>query len=158
HSATLNNDRAIYAYLPPRYDENTDATFPVVYMHDGQNLWAAMPQIAFSGTWNVDTAFDDAADRGTCSSTTVAAWGAEPVGGPPTMCIGDGGCGAHGSCVTFPEAIVIGVATTGASRIYEYTPTTDPSYSGGGGADQYLTMLSTELKPQIDKMLRTRPE
>jgi predicted alpha/beta superfamily hydrolase len=127
-------------------------------MHDGQNLWAAMPQIAFSGTWNVDTAFDDAAEHGTCSSATVAGWGAQPLGGAPTMCNGDGDCGAHGSCVTFPEAIVIGVANTGAARMYEYTPTTDPSYSGGGGADQYLTMLSTELKPQIDKMLRTRPD
>ena len=158
HSTILNNDRAIYAYLPASYDENPDATYPVVYMHDGQNLWAAMPQIAFSGTWNVDTAFDQAAEYGACSSSTVAGWGAQPLGGTPTLCTGDGDCGAGGSCVTFPEAIVIGVANAGAARIYEYTPTTDPSYSGGGGADPYLTMLATELKPQIDHMLRTRPD
>src|SRR5262249_26273150 len=57
HSNVLNNDRPIYAYLPPSYYENTDATFPVVYMHDGQNLWAAHPELAAFGTWNVDTAF-----------------------------------------------------------------------------------------------------
>ncbi len=157
HSTTLNNDRAIYAYLPASYAENTDATFPVVYMHDGQNLWAAMPQLAFGATWNVDTAFDTATEHGACSSSTLVGWGAQPLGGTPTLCTGDGDCGAGGSCVTFPEAIVIGVANT-AGRIYEYTPTTDPSTPGGGGADLYLTMLVSELKPAIDAQLRTRPD
>jgi predicted alpha/beta superfamily hydrolase len=157
HSTTLSNDRAIYAYLPPSYAENTDATYPVVYMHDGQNLWAALPNIAFGATWNVDTTFDAAAENGACSSSTVEGWGAQPLGAAPTMCTGDGDCGAGGSCVTFPEAIVIGVANT-ANRIYEYTPTTDPSTPGGGGADLYLTMLVTELKPAIDAQLRTRPD
>lgn len=157
HSTTLANDRAIYAYLPASYDENTDATYPVVYMHDGQNLWAALPQLAFSTPWNVDTTFDTATEHGACSSPTVAGWGAQPLGGTPALCIGDGDCGAGGSCVTFPEAIVIGVANT-ANRIYEYTPTTDPSTPGGGGAGLYLTMLVSELKPTIDGMLRTRPD
>ncbi len=157
HSATLGNDRAIYAYLPASYGENTDATYPVVYMHDGQNLWAAMPQLAFSGTWNVDTAFDAASEQGACSSPTLAGWSAQPLGAAPTLCTGDGDCGAGGTCETFPEAIVIGVANT-SGRIYEYTPTTDPSTPGGGGADLYLTMLVQELKPAIDAQLRTRPD
>jgi predicted alpha/beta superfamily hydrolase len=155
HSNILDNDRPIYAYLPASYDENTDATFPVVYMHDGQNLWAALPQLAFGATWNVDTAFDDAAEHGTCSG-----WGAQPLGGSPTMCTGDGDCGS-GVCQTFPEAIVIGVANTGGARIYEYTPTVDPtetSLGPAGGADLYIKMLTDELKPQIDGMLRTRPD
>jgi predicted alpha/beta superfamily hydrolase len=156
-STTLANDRAIYAYLPASYAENTDATYPVVYMHDGQNLWAALPQLAFSTPWNVDTTFDTATENGACSSSTVAGWGAQPLGGTPALCIADGDCGVGGSCVTFPEAIVIGVANT-ANRIYEYTPTTDPSTPGGGGADLYLTMLVSELKPTIDGMLRTRPD
>lgn len=156
HSTVLANDRTIYAYLPASYSENTDATYPVVYMHDGQNLWAALPELAFSGTWNVDTAFDAATEHGACSSSTLAGWSAQPLGGAATTCNGDGDC-TSGSCATFPEAIVIGVANT-ANRIYEYTPTTDPSTPGGGGADLYLEMLVTELKPQIDSMLRTRPD
>lgn len=151
HSTVLGSDRAIYAYLPASYDENTDATYPVVYMHDGQNLWAALPELAFSGTWNVDTTFDLATDNGACSG-----WSAQPLGAAPTLCNGDADC-TSGSCTTFPEAIVIGVANT-ANRIYEYTPTTDPSTPGGGGADLYLQMLVTELKPQIDGMLRTRTD
>jgi predicted alpha/beta superfamily hydrolase len=157
HSTTLSNDRAIYAYLPPSYAENTDATFPVVYMHDGQNLWAALPNLAFGATWNVDSTFDAAAEHGACSSAAVVGWGAQPLGLEPTLCTGDSDCNAGSSCVTFPEAIVIGVANT-ANRIYEYTPTTDPSTPGGGGADLYLTMLVTELKPAIDAQLRTRPD
>ena len=151
HSTVLNNDRAIYAYLPASYAENTDATFPVVYMHDGQNLWAALPQLAFGAPWNVDTAFDNAAQHGTC-----AGWGAQPLGGTPALCNGDGDC-ASGPCQTFPEAIVIGVANT-SGRIYEYTPTTDPTTPGGGGADLYLRMLIEELKPAVDGMLRTRTD
>jgi predicted alpha/beta superfamily hydrolase len=155
HSTILDNDRVIYAYLPASYLENTDATYPVVYMHDGQNLWAALPAIAFSGTWNVDTAFDDASNEGTCSVGTVVGWGAQPLGAAPVTCNGDADC-TSGACRTFPEAIVIGVANT-ANRIYEYTPTTDPTTAGGGGADLYLQMLVQELKPVIDGMLRTRP-
>jgi predicted alpha/beta superfamily hydrolase len=155
-STVLGNTRPIYAYLPASYDENTDATYPVVYMHDGQNLWAADPQLAAFGTWNVDTTFDDATNSGACSANGLFGWGAQPLGGTPTTCTGDADCPSS-ECRTFPEAIVIGVANT-SQRIYEYTPTTDPSTPGGGGADLYLQMLVQELKPAIDGMLRTRPD
>jgi predicted alpha/beta superfamily hydrolase len=156
HSMVLGNDRAIYAYLPASYDENTDATYPVVYMHDGQNLWAALPQLAFATPWNVDTTFDAAAEMGACSAGGIVGWGAQPLGGTPVTCIGDSEC-PSGECRTFPEAIVIGVANN-TNRIFEYTPTTDPGTPGGGGADSYIQMLIGELKPTIDAMLRTRPD
>jgi predicted alpha/beta superfamily hydrolase len=159
HSTVLNDDRAIYAYLPASYAENTDATYPVVYMHDGQNLWAALPQLAFSGTWNVDTTFDTASNVGACSAADVVGWSAQPLGGTPTTCTGDGDC-TSGACRTFPEAIIIGIAND-ANRVYEYTPTVDPtetSLGPAGGADEYLQMIVTELKPVIDGMLRTRPD
>jgi predicted alpha/beta superfamily hydrolase len=72
HSTVLDNTRAIFVYRPPTYIENTEASFPVVYMHDGQNLWAAHPEWAFGGnTWQVDTAFDNAADNGTFKEAIV---------------------------------------------------------------------------------------
>jgi predicted alpha/beta superfamily hydrolase len=156
HSTVLNNDRPIYAYLPASYGENTDATYPVVYMQDGQNLWAALPQLAFAGTWDVDTSFDLASEQGACSANGLVGWGAQPFGGTPTTCTGDGDCPSM-ECRTFPEAIVIGVANT-TGRIYEYTPTTDPTTPGGGGGDLYIQMLVQELKPQIDSLLRTRTD
>jgi predicted alpha/beta superfamily hydrolase len=159
HSTVLGNDRAIYAYLPASYYENTDATYPVVYMQDGQNLFAALPDARDRSPirWNVDLAFDAAAEMGTCSACGVAGWAAQPLGFAPGTCIGDGEC-PSGDCRTFPEAIVIGVANT-PNRSYEYTPTTDPSFPGtSGGADSYVQMLTDELKPTIDAMLRTRPD
>ena len=53
------------------------------------------------------------------------------------------------------EAVVVGVENT-AARIDELTPSVDPSY-GGGKAAQYLSMIVDEIKPTIDKDLRTLP-
>ena len=60
-SAALGNTRTVWAYLPPSYDENPEARFPVVYMHDGQNLFD--PALAFGGNeWMVDETLDAGAD------------------------------------------------------------------------------------------------
>ena len=47
HSAHLEHDRDVVVYVPPGYDES-DARYPVVYLHDGQNLFD--PATAFGGT------------------------------------------------------------------------------------------------------------
>lgn len=48
---------AIRVYHPPGYDENTLRRYPVVYMHDGQNLF--FPEEAFQGQeWRVDETMD----------------------------------------------------------------------------------------------------
>lgn len=46
HSQHLEHDRDVIVYLPPGY-EDTDARYPVVYLHDGQNLFD--PATAFGG-------------------------------------------------------------------------------------------------------------
>lgn len=38
-SNILNNERNIAVYLPPDYKENSGKKYPVLYMHDGQNLF-----------------------------------------------------------------------------------------------------------------------
>jgi predicted alpha/beta superfamily hydrolase len=38
YSPHLDNQRDILVYLPPEYDRSA-ARFPVIYMHDGQNLF-----------------------------------------------------------------------------------------------------------------------
>jgi predicted alpha/beta superfamily hydrolase len=49
--------RAIRVYHPPGYDENTLRRFPVLYMHDGKNLF--FPDEAFAGNeWRVDETMD----------------------------------------------------------------------------------------------------
>jgi predicted alpha/beta superfamily hydrolase len=52
-SKILGRDHLLRVYLPPGYDENTLATYPVAYMQDGQNLF--FPEEAFLGQeWHVD--------------------------------------------------------------------------------------------------------
>jgi predicted alpha/beta superfamily hydrolase len=58
HSQYLMPDRGVWAYFPASYDENTTARFPVLYMHDGQNLFDAN---APYGGWKVDQTLNAAA-------------------------------------------------------------------------------------------------
>jgi predicted alpha/beta superfamily hydrolase len=53
YSPQLGNSRSLILYLPPSYYENTLKRYPVLYMHDGQNLFN--PATAFGGVeWQVD--------------------------------------------------------------------------------------------------------
>ena len=47
----LNRTRKIWIYFPPNY-HNSNTLYPVLYMHDGQNLFDAAT--SFSGEWQVD--------------------------------------------------------------------------------------------------------
>ena len=49
--------RDIIVWLPPGYDENKDKKYPVLYMHDGQNLFD--PKTSFT---KIDWQIDEAAD------------------------------------------------------------------------------------------------
>lgn len=52
-SRILDRVHRLRVYVPPGYDENTLAAYPVVYMQDGQNLF--FPDEAFQGRdWAVD--------------------------------------------------------------------------------------------------------
>lgn len=52
-SKILNRNHQLRVYVPPAYDENTLAYYPVAFMQDGQNLF--FPDEAFMGRdWEVD--------------------------------------------------------------------------------------------------------
>lgn len=51
-SRYLPRKRDIIVWLPPDYDANPQRHYPVLYMHDGQNLMDA--STSFSGEWHVD--------------------------------------------------------------------------------------------------------
>src|SRR6476661_448813 len=52
-SAHLDSPRNVLVYTPPGYGEDTERRYPVLYMHDGQNL--VRPEDAFGGVaWAVD--------------------------------------------------------------------------------------------------------
>lgn len=115
-SPSLGRSRKVWVYLPPGYSENTVARYPVVYMHDGQNLF---DRTAPFGCWLVDQTLDQGAADG-----------------------------------SIREAIVIGPEAT-SSRTLDYTPTVDGSRGEGGGAAAYIASLTSELKPLVDRELRT---
>jgi predicted alpha/beta superfamily hydrolase len=69
-STLLGNTRAVWVYLPPTYLENVRAKFPVIYMHDGQNLFD--PSLAFGGNpWWAQNAVDAAAESGAFAEAII---------------------------------------------------------------------------------------
>ncbi|MCE2942338.1 MAG: alpha/beta hydrolase [Gemmatimonadota bacterium] len=61
YSPGLGNRRDLHVYLPAGYAEG-DQRYPVVYLHDGQNLFD--PRLSFAGAWGADTAADATARLG----------------------------------------------------------------------------------------------
>ncbi len=57
----LNRTRRIWLYLPPDY-ETTEKTYPVLYMHDGQNLFDATT--SFAGEWEIDESLNELFENG----------------------------------------------------------------------------------------------
>ena len=55
----LNKNRRVWIYLPEEY-KKSDKKFPVLYMHDGQNLFDK--SLSFSGEWEVDETLDKLQD------------------------------------------------------------------------------------------------
>ena len=62
-SKFLRNQRDIVVYVPPDYDQQPERRYPVLYMHDGQNLFDAAT--AFNGQdWHVAQTADYAISAG----------------------------------------------------------------------------------------------
>jgi len=57
YSEILGNARRITVHLPPGYAEERDRFYPVLYLHDGQNLFDPS-RAAFGRTWQADETAD----------------------------------------------------------------------------------------------------
>jgi predicted alpha/beta superfamily hydrolase len=53
HSEFLPDDRSIIVYVPPGYDEQPARRYPVLYMHDGQNLFDPETSFIRGHTWEI---------------------------------------------------------------------------------------------------------
>lgn len=58
-SRFLRNQRDFIVYLPPRYHEEPQRRFPVLYMHDGQNLFDGATSFVPGMDWHVGHTADD---------------------------------------------------------------------------------------------------
>ena len=56
----LDRQRTVRLYLPPSYQQS-DKRYPVIYMHDGQNLFD--DKTAFAGEWGVDESLNQLAKK-----------------------------------------------------------------------------------------------
>ena len=65
----LDRYRKIWLYLPPDYDTSTKS-YPVIYMHDGQNVFDA--ETAFAGEWEVDETLNALFEQGDHGAIVVA--------------------------------------------------------------------------------------
>lgn len=54
HSRYLAGDRNILVYLPPGYDAKKKERYPVLYLHDGQNLFDGATSFIKGAEWRVD--------------------------------------------------------------------------------------------------------
>ena len=61
YSPALENERDIYVYLPPSYAQAA-RRYPVIYMHDGQNLFDS--RASFAGEWEADEAMEALSEEG----------------------------------------------------------------------------------------------
>lgn len=69
-SDLLGKDRGVWIYTPPSYEENARQTYPVVYMHDGQNLFS--DATSFGGvSWDVGGAMDEGIASGAIAEAIV---------------------------------------------------------------------------------------
>lgn len=65
----LDRKRKIWIYLPPQY-HSSDERYPVLYMHDGQNVFDELT--SYAGEWKVDETLDQIyADNGGCIVVAV---------------------------------------------------------------------------------------
>ena len=65
----LNRKRRIWIYLPPDY-ETSVKRYPVLYMHDGQNLFDQA--VGFAGEWKVDETLNEVFQNGDSSVIVIA--------------------------------------------------------------------------------------
>jgi predicted alpha/beta superfamily hydrolase len=54
HSQFLPTDRDVLVYLPPEYKSTTRSRYPVLYLHDGQNLFDGATSFIAGQEWRVD--------------------------------------------------------------------------------------------------------
>ena len=64
HSDALGGDRPVLVYLPPGYDENPAIRYPVMFLHDGQNVFDGRTSYVANCTWQAHTTADRLTEAG----------------------------------------------------------------------------------------------
>lgn len=125
--------RTVDVWLPPSYGRDPARRYPVLYMHDGQNLFD--PALAYTGVdWDVDGAMTRLIGTGAVREAIVVGIWNTPLRFPEYM------PRKPLEAATPAQLATLGGATAADTR-----------------SDAYLRFLVEELKPFIDATYRTRP-
>ena len=122
--------RIVDVWLPPQYQQNPAQRFPVLYMHDGQNLFDG--RLSFGGKeWGVDEVFTDSML-------------------PPCIVVGIWNSpqrrreyGPQACYAALPKNIRDSI---------------NAEFGGFPVSDTYLAFMVQWLKPEIDRRFRTLPD
>ena len=125
--------RNVTVWLPPGYDNQPDRRWPVLYMHDGQNLFDASR--AYAGEWGVDEHVSRLDATGQIDTPIVV--------------------GVWNTPLRLREYIPADLLTALPD---DMRGEVQAIYGGAPLSDQYLRFLVEELKPAIDRDYRTRPD
>lgn len=132
-------ERLVTVYLPPGYEDG-DHRYPVLYMHDNQNLFDKK-RAAFGEVWEVDKAIDKAVRQGLTHGVIVVG-----IDNPAS----DNEEGVVGRLDEYSPWINRELK----DKLLEHRITRDV----GGFGEKYGQFLVNELKPLIDKTYRTLPD
>lgn len=133
-SRFLETPRHVEIWLPPQYDADPDARFPVIYMHDGQNI--IDPRTSnFGVDWGIDETIVALTNEGVIEpAIVVGVWSTDlrrfeyaPAGVLAQVSDEMRAAAAN----EFPEDLRLG--------------------------DAYVRFLAEELRPRVDAAFRTRP-
>lgn len=126
--------RDVDVWLPPSYGRDPQRRYPVLYMHDGQNLFD--PALGYTGVdWDIDGAMTRLIDAGDIREAIVVGVWNTPLRFAEYM----------------PKAPVRTDTVSSGVEGYMAGRTEDLR------SDEYLRFLVEELKPFIDAQYRTRP-
>jgi len=127
YAEDLKRDKTIHVYLPSDY-HHTERTYPVLYMHDGQNLFYEYLS-TYGSIWDVHHAMDDITDSMKRSMIVVG--------------------------IDVESEHRLDEYSPWKGRPDERIPEGDQRLSRGGEADCYLKWIVDTLKPMIDATYHT---
>ncbi len=120
--------RHVDVHLPPGYDPSGNTRYPVLYMHDGQNLFTT--ETAYTGVeWEADETLDSLTNAGiTRPCIIVGIWNTNKTRFAEYM--------PQEATAQMPDSIQAGIATISGRAPF---------------SDKYLSFLTEELLPFINK-------
>lgn len=137
-SKCLNGDIIVDIWAPTGYDESGATRYPVVYHHDGQNLYDA--KFCFANVpWAVDKACYQLASN-------------EDFALPIIVGINNRGSEGLRANDYFPEKALNYISESDRSKTYVYE-TCSNNFLG----DEEAAFVVTELKPLVDELYNTDP-